>query len=52
MGGTPAWRLGVGLIFPHRKNKPVTKRFNELWTWPDSFDKRPKLRNMNMRFCT
>jgi hypothetical protein len=42
----------VGLTTPDRKNKPVTKLFNEPWTLMDSLDKRPKQLVMNMRFGT
>jgi hypothetical protein len=49
-GCPPAWRLGVGLITLHRKKSFVTNILKEPWTWMDSLDKRPKLRNMNMRF--
>jgi hypothetical protein len=50
MGGIPAWKLGVGLTTLHRKNKLVTKIIKEPRIWTDSLDKRPKLRNMDMRF--
>jgi hypothetical protein len=42
----------VGLTTLHHKNKLVTKNLTELRTWTDSLDKRPKLRNMDMRFGT
>jgi hypothetical protein len=32
------------------KNKTVTKHLTEPRTWTDSLDKRPMLRNMDMRF--
>jgi hypothetical protein len=43
------WGLGVGLTTPYRK-KPVTYNLHKPRTWTDSLDKRPKLRNMIMRF--
>jgi hypothetical protein len=51
MGGPPVWGLEVGLTNYHRK-KIVTKIQNEPWTLNDSLDKRPKRRNMDMRFRT
>jgi hypothetical protein len=44
--------LGVGLTTLHHKNNLVTKNLTEPRTWTDSLDKRPKLRNMDMRFGT
>jgi hypothetical protein len=40
----------MGLTTLHCKNKCVTKNQAEPRTWTDSLDKRPKLRNMDMRF--
>jgi hypothetical protein len=40
----------VGLTPLHHKNKLLTKYLTEPRTWTDIFDKRPKLRNMDMRF--
>jgi hypothetical protein len=40
----------VGLTTLHRKYKCVTKNLTELRTSTDSLDKRPKRRNMDMRF--
>jgi hypothetical protein len=51
-GSPPAWGLGVGLTTLHHKNKLVTKNLTVPRTWTDYLDKRPKLRNMNMRFGT
>jgi hypothetical protein len=47
-------RLGVGLTTPRRKKKKnlVTKRHKGPRTWTESVDKQPKLRKMDMRFCT
>jgi hypothetical protein len=42
----------MGLKTLHRKNKYVTKNEIEPRTWKDFLDKRPKLRNMDMRFDT
>jgi hypothetical protein len=42
----------VGLTTFHHKNKLVTKIIKEPRTWTDSSGKRPKLRNMDMRFGT
>jgi hypothetical protein len=52
MGGPPGWGLGVGLTTLHRIMKLVKKRINEPRTWTDYLDKRPKRRNMDMRFGT
>jgi hypothetical protein len=41
----------VRLTAPHRK-KFVTNNLHKPRTWTDYLDKRPKLRNMDMRFCT
>jgi hypothetical protein len=49
-GGPSAWELGVGLTTLYHKNKLVTKNLTEPRTWTDSLDKRPKRRNMDMRF--
>jgi hypothetical protein len=35
-----------------KKSKLVTKSHKKPWTWTDSLDKRPKRRNMDMRFGT
>jgi hypothetical protein len=40
----------VGLTTLHLKNKFVTNILNEPRTWTDSLDKRPKRRNIDMRF--
>jgi hypothetical protein len=40
------------VLTSHRKNKIVTKLQNEPRTWTDSLDKRPELRNMDMRIGT
>jgi hypothetical protein len=42
----------VGLTTLRHKNKLVTKNLTEPRTWTDSLDKRPKLRNIDMRFGT
>jgi hypothetical protein len=42
----------VWLTIPHRKNKIVTKRFNDPRTWKESLGKRPKLRNVDLIFVT
>jgi hypothetical protein len=42
----------VGLTTPRRKKKLVTNNLHKPRTWMDSLDKRPKLRNMDMRFGT
>jgi hypothetical protein len=42
----------VGLTTLHHKIKLVTRNLTEPRTWTDSLDKRPKLRNMDMRFGT
>jgi hypothetical protein len=42
----------VGLITPHVKNNIVTKTFTKPRTWTDSLDKRPKRKEMDMRFGT
>jgi hypothetical protein len=52
MGGLPAWGLGAGPTTLHHKNKLVTKNLTEPRTWTDSLDKRPKLRNIDMKFGT
>jgi hypothetical protein len=48
--GPPAWGLGVELTTPHRKKKLITNNLHTPRTWTDSLDKRPKLRNMDIRF--
>jgi hypothetical protein len=40
----------MGLTTLHHKNKLVVKNLTEPRTGMDSLDKRPKLRNMDMRF--
>jgi hypothetical protein len=40
----------MGLTTVHRKNTFVTKSQTETRTWTDSLDRRPKRRNMDMRF--
>jgi hypothetical protein len=51
MGGPPASELGVGLTTSHsKKKKPVTNNLHKPRTSTDPLDKRPKLRNMDMRF--
>lgn len=42
--GPPVWELSVALTALHRKNKPMTRR--------DSLNRRPKLRNMDIKFGT
>jgi hypothetical protein len=42
----------MGLTNLHRKKQHVTKRHTEPRTWRDSLDKRPKRRNVDMRFGT
>jgi hypothetical protein len=42
----------VGLTTLHHKNKLVMKNLTEPRAWTDSLDKRPKLRDMDMRFGT
>jgi hypothetical protein len=49
-GGPPAWRSGVELITLHCKTKFITTISIEPLAWTDSLDKRPKRRNMDMRF--
>jgi hypothetical protein len=44
-GGSPAWRLDVGLTTPHHK-KEACNETTKPWAWTDSLDKRPKQRNM------
>jgi hypothetical protein len=44
--------LGVGLTTPRCKNKLVTKILKKPQTWTDSFDKRPRLKKIDMRFGT
>jgi hypothetical protein len=51
--GVPsALGLGVGLTTFTTNNKPVTKYKHEPQTWTDSFDKRPKRRNKDVRLGT
>jgi hypothetical protein len=52
MGGPPSGGLGVGLTTPHSKMKLVTKHLTEPQTLKNSLDKRPKRRNMDIRFGT
>jgi hypothetical protein len=42
----------MGLTFPQRKNKLVTKDHRKLRIWTDTLDKRLKRKKMNMRFGT
>jgi hypothetical protein len=52
-GDPQAWRLGVGITCSLIiKNRNVTNYVREPLAWADSFIKRPKLRNMDMRFGT
>jgi hypothetical protein len=51
-GDPPAWSLGVWLTNPHGKKKLATKHLTQPRTWSGSLDKRPKRRNMEMRFGT
>jgi hypothetical protein len=45
-------QLGVGHWPGTLHHKLVSKNLTEPQTWTDSLDKRPKLRNMDMRFGT
>jgi hypothetical protein len=42
----------VGLTTPQIKNKLVTTCHKGTRTWADYLDNRPKLMEMDMRFCT
>jgi hypothetical protein len=50
--GPPAQGLGMGLRTPHRKKKRIffMNLLPEPRTWKDSWDKRPKQQNMNLRW--
>jgi hypothetical protein len=50
-GGPPAWKLGVGQTFTVI-NHLAMKASKESRAWTDSSDKRPELRNMDMRVGT
>lgn len=42
-----ASRLGTGLTTTHHRNIVVTKCLKELWTWRNSLEKLPKLKNVH-----
>jgi hypothetical protein len=51
-GGPPAWGWGVGLTNPHRKKHTCYEKLHKASDLDGFLDKRPKRRNMDMRFGT